>query len=109
KARFGGNAKSKKMRNSMLKQEFSKFRIGEAEGLDKGYDRMQKILSQLNQLKTKPENEDINLKFLRALTSSWSQMSKDTLLFPQSNLQDQAMLYLLVPPVLAKRCHMEIV
>nr|GEY98927.1 hypothetical protein [Tanacetum cinerariifolium] len=35
--------------------------------------RMQKILSQLNQLKTKPEDEDINLKFLRALPSSWSQ------------------------------------
>ncbi|GJT90574.1 putative reverse transcriptase domain-containing protein [Tanacetum coccineum] len=29
--------------------------------------RMQKILSQLNQLKAKPEDEDINLKFLRAL------------------------------------------
>nr|GFB05382.1 xylulose kinase-1 [Tanacetum cinerariifolium] len=30
KARFGGNVESKKMRKSMLKQEFSKFRIGEA-------------------------------------------------------------------------------
>nr|GEW78715.1 ribonuclease H-like domain-containing protein [Tanacetum cinerariifolium] len=61
KARFGGNAKSKKIRKSMLKQEFSEFRIGEAKGLYKGYDRMQKILSQLNQLKAKPEDEDINL------------------------------------------------
>ncbi|GKF28333.1 ribonuclease H-like domain-containing protein, partial [Tanacetum coccineum] len=57
KARFGGNAESKKMRKSMLKQEFSEFRISEAEGLHKGYDRMQKILSQLNQLKAKPEDE----------------------------------------------------
>nr|GEU89577.1 uncharacterized mitochondrial protein AtMg00810-like [Tanacetum cinerariifolium] len=72
KARFGGNAESKKMRKSMLKQEFLEFRIGKAEGLHKGYDRMQKILSQLNQLKAKPEDEDINLKFLRALPSSWS-------------------------------------
>nr|GFA13435.1 xylulose kinase-1 [Tanacetum cinerariifolium] len=71
--------------------------------------RMQKILSQLNLLKAKLEDEDINLKFLRALPSSWSQMSKDTLLFPQANLQVYAILYLLVPPVLAKRCHMEIV
>nr|GFC77297.1 ribonuclease H-like domain-containing protein [Tanacetum cinerariifolium] len=54
-------------------QEFSEFIIGEAEGLHKGYDRMQKILSHLNQLKAKLEDEDINLKFLRALTSSWSQ------------------------------------
>ncbi|GKA02648.1 hypothetical protein Tco_0675429 [Tanacetum coccineum] len=75
KARFGGNAKSKKMIKSMLKQEISEFRISEAEGLHKGYDRMQKILSQLNQLKAKPEDEDINLKFLRALPSSWSQVA----------------------------------
>ncbi|GJU43491.1 ribonuclease H-like domain-containing protein [Tanacetum coccineum] len=75
KARFGGNAESKKMRKSMLKQEFSEFRISEAEGLHKGYDRMHKILSPLNQLKAKPEDEDINLKFLRALPSSWSQVA----------------------------------
>ncbi|GJX83408.1 ribonuclease H-like domain-containing protein [Tanacetum coccineum] len=75
KARFGGNAESKKMRKSMLKQEFSEFRISESEGLHKGYDRMQKILSQLNQLKAKPDDEDINLKFLRGLPSSWSQVA----------------------------------
>nr|GEU52395.1 putative ribonuclease H-like domain-containing protein [Tanacetum cinerariifolium] len=75
KARFSGNAKSKKMRKSMLKQEFLEFRIGEAKGLHKGYVRMQKILSQLNQLKAKPEDEDINLRFLRALPSSWSQVA----------------------------------
>nr|GEV47246.1 ribonuclease H-like domain, reverse transcriptase, RNA-dependent DNA polymerase [Tanacetum cinerariifolium] len=63
------------MRKSMLKQEFLEFIIGEAEGLHKGYDRMQNILSQLNQLKAKPEDEDINLKFLRALPSSWSQVA----------------------------------
>ncbi|GKA64861.1 putative ribonuclease H-like domain-containing protein [Tanacetum coccineum] len=68
KARFGGNAKSKKMRKSMLKQEFLEFRISESEGLHKGYDRMQKILSQLNQLKAKPDDEDINLKFLELKT-----------------------------------------
>ncbi|GKD25621.1 putative ribonuclease H-like domain-containing protein [Tanacetum coccineum] len=75
KARFGGNAESKKMRKSMLKQEFLEFRISETEGLHKGYDKMQKILSQLNQLKAKTEDEDINLKFLIALPSSWSQVA----------------------------------
>nr|GEW39351.1 putative ribonuclease H-like domain-containing protein [Tanacetum cinerariifolium] len=75
KARFGGNAKSKKMRKSMLKQEFSEFRFRKEEGLHKGYDRMQKILSQLNQLKAKPDAKDINLKFLRALPLSWSQVA----------------------------------
>ncbi|GJX70102.1 hypothetical protein Tco_0307273, partial [Tanacetum coccineum] len=65
KARFGGNAESKKMRKSMLKQEFLEFRISKSKGLHKEYDRIQKILRQLNQLKAKPDDEDINLKFLR--------------------------------------------
>nr|GEU62372.1 putative ribonuclease H-like domain-containing protein [Tanacetum cinerariifolium] len=64
KARFGKNAESKKIRKSMLKQEFLEFRIGEVEGLHKGYDRMQKILSQLNQL-----------KYLKALPSLWAQVA----------------------------------
>ncbi|GJY53957.1 hypothetical protein Tco_0445621 [Tanacetum coccineum] len=34
KARFGGNDESKKMRKSMLKQEFSEFRVSESEGAD---------------------------------------------------------------------------
>nr|GEY80923.1 hypothetical protein [Tanacetum cinerariifolium] len=45
------------------------------EGLHKVYDRMQKILSQLNQLKAKPDAEEINLWFLRALPSLWSQVA----------------------------------
>ncbi|GKA13522.1 hypothetical protein Tco_0693168 [Tanacetum coccineum] len=70
----------------------------ESEGLHNGYDRMQKILSQLNQLKAKPDDEDINLKFLRGLPSSWSHSYKLKTLeiryskdnshsFPQVNLQ----------------------
>ncbi|GJU79373.1 hypothetical protein Tco_1276443 [Tanacetum coccineum] len=62
KARFGGNDESKKMRKSMLKQEFSEFRVSESEGLHKGYDRFQKILSQLNQMQAKPDNEDCKMK-----------------------------------------------
>ena len=64
KARFGGNEESKRMRKSMLKQEFQEFNITEAEGLHGGYDRFQKILSQLNQLVARPDNEDCNAKFL---------------------------------------------
>ncbi|GKC06172.1 ribonuclease H-like domain-containing protein, partial [Tanacetum coccineum] len=52
KARFGGNDESKKMRKSMLKQEFSEFRM-----------------------QAKPDNEDCNTKFLRALPLSWSQVA----------------------------------
>ncbi|GJR06343.1 putative ribonuclease H-like domain-containing protein [Tanacetum coccineum] len=39
KARFGGNEESKKIRKSMLKQEFSDFKVTKSEGLHKGYDR----------------------------------------------------------------------
>ncbi|GJZ84536.1 hypothetical protein Tco_0649875, partial [Tanacetum coccineum] len=58
KARFGGNEESKKMKKTMLKQQFAEFSVTEEEGLHKGYD-----------------NDDINLKFLRALPSSWSQVA----------------------------------
>nr|GEV29636.1 ribonuclease H-like domain-containing protein [Tanacetum cinerariifolium] len=72
KARFGGIPESKKMQKSLLKQKFEEFKIFEKEGLDKGYDKMQKILSQMNTLKIKPEPEDVNMKFLRGLPPSWS-------------------------------------
>ncbi|GJZ79221.1 ribonuclease H-like domain-containing protein, partial [Tanacetum coccineum] len=75
KARFGGNEESKKMQKSFLKQEFEEFKITEAEGLHTGYDKFQKILSQMNTRKVRHENEDVNLKFLRALPSSWSQVT----------------------------------
>nr|GEZ00449.1 hypothetical protein [Tanacetum cinerariifolium] len=75
KARFGGNEESKKMRKTMLKQAFSEFSVSEEERLHKGYDRFQKILSQLNQMQAKLDNDDVNIKFLRALSPSWSQVS----------------------------------
>ncbi|GJW38230.1 hypothetical protein Tco_0064075 [Tanacetum coccineum] len=75
KARFGGNEESKKIRKSMLKQEFVDFKISKSECLHKGYDRFQKVLSQLNQMQAKPDNEDCNMKFLRALPPSWSQVA----------------------------------
>nr|GEV65213.1 ribonuclease H-like domain, reverse transcriptase, RNA-dependent DNA polymerase [Tanacetum cinerariifolium] len=45
------------------------------EGLDKGYDKMQKILSQMNTLKIKPKPKDVNIKFLRGLPPSWSSIA----------------------------------
>ncbi|GJV40793.1 ribonuclease H-like domain-containing protein [Tanacetum coccineum] len=75
KARFGGNEESKKIRKTMLKQQFIEFSVTEEEGLHKGYDMFQKILSQLDQVQARPDNDDINLKFLRALPSSWSQVA----------------------------------
>nr|GEV55834.1 hypothetical protein [Tanacetum cinerariifolium] len=53
-------------------QKFEEFKVSEEDGLDKGYDKMQKILTQMNTLKIKPDPEDVNMKFLRGLPSSWS-------------------------------------
>ncbi|GJZ77557.1 putative reverse transcriptase domain-containing protein [Tanacetum coccineum] len=71
KSRFGGNDESKKMRKSMLKQEFLEFRVSESEGLHKGYDRFQKILSQLYQMHAKPDNEDCNMSS-QSTSPSWT-------------------------------------
>nr|GFA57479.1 hypothetical protein [Tanacetum cinerariifolium] len=71
-ARFGGNAESKKMQKSLLKQKFEEFKIFEEEGLDKGYDKMQKIITKMNTLKIKPEPKDVNINFLRGLPPSWT-------------------------------------
>nr|GEW25413.1 putative ribonuclease H-like domain-containing protein [Tanacetum cinerariifolium] len=42
------------------------------DGLDKDHDKMQKILTQMNTLKIKPDPKDVNVKFLRGLPPSWS-------------------------------------
>ncbi|GJV20575.1 hypothetical protein Tco_1369595, partial [Tanacetum coccineum] len=47
RTRFGGNANSKKMQKAIFKQQFEAFKISNSEGLEKGYDRFQQLLSQL--------------------------------------------------------------
>nr|GFB33865.1 hypothetical protein [Tanacetum cinerariifolium] len=75
------------MRKTMLKQQFTEFSVTDEEGLHKGYNRFQKILIQLNQVQAKPDNDDINMKFLRALPSSWSQVALEL------KTRDQDMIY----------------
>ncbi|GJV19984.1 ribonuclease H-like domain-containing protein [Tanacetum coccineum] len=47
KSRFSGNDESKKMQKYILKQQFEGFSVSNSEGLHKGYDRFQSLLSQL--------------------------------------------------------------
>nr|GEU56890.1 putative ribonuclease H-like domain-containing protein [Tanacetum cinerariifolium] len=47
KSRFGENDESKKMQKYILKRQFKGFSISNSEGLHKGYDRFQSLLSQL--------------------------------------------------------------
>ncbi|GJR35604.1 ribonuclease H-like domain-containing protein [Tanacetum coccineum] len=75
KSRFGGNDESKKMQKYILKQQFESFSVSNSEGLHKGYDRFQSLLSQLEIHGAGVSTEDANQKFLRSLPASWSQVS----------------------------------
>ncbi|GJR50091.1 hypothetical protein Tco_1400612, partial [Tanacetum coccineum] len=69
KSRFGGNDESKKMQKYILKQQFEGFSVSNTEGLHKGYDRFQSLLSQLEIHRAGVSTEDANKKFLRSLPS----------------------------------------
>ncbi|GJY53646.1 ribonuclease H-like domain-containing protein [Tanacetum coccineum] len=75
KSRFGGNDESKKMQKYILKQQFKGFSVSNSEGLHKGYDRFQSLLSQQRIMLAGVSTEDANQKFLRSLPSAWSQVS----------------------------------
>ncbi|GJU68836.1 hypothetical protein Tco_1255095 [Tanacetum coccineum] len=46
KSRFGGNDESKKMQKYILKQQFEGFTVSNTDGIHKGYERFQSLLSQ---------------------------------------------------------------
>ncbi|GJS36591.1 putative ribonuclease H-like domain-containing protein [Tanacetum coccineum] len=75
KSRFGGNDESKKMQKYILKQQFEGFSVSSSEGIHKGYDIFQSLLSQLEIHGAGVSTEDANKKFLRSLPSVWSQVS----------------------------------
>nr|GEV49742.1 hypothetical protein [Tanacetum cinerariifolium] len=68
--------------------KFKEFKVSKEEGLDKGYDNMQKILTQMNTLKIKPDQEDVNMKFLRGLPPSWSKIDTKGYLSSSSTLSN---------------------
>ncbi|GJV01809.1 hypothetical protein Tco_1335378 [Tanacetum coccineum] len=75
RTRFGDNANSKKMQKAVLKQQFELFTISSSEGLEKGYDRFQQLLSQLEAHGAEVSTEDANHKFLRSLPPAWSNLA----------------------------------
>ncbi|GJX38361.1 ribonuclease H-like domain-containing protein [Tanacetum coccineum] len=75
KSRFGGNDESKKMQIYILKQQFESFSVSNSEGLHKGHDRFQSLLSQLEIHGACVSTKDANQKFFRSLLASWSQVS----------------------------------
>ncbi|GJR88537.1 putative ribonuclease H-like domain-containing protein [Tanacetum coccineum] len=75
KTRFGGNKESKKMQKTILKQQYDNFTASRSEGLDKTYDRFQKLISQLEIHGEVISQEDENLKLLRSLPSAWNNIA----------------------------------
>ncbi|GJR87446.1 hypothetical protein Tco_0211457 [Tanacetum coccineum] len=68
---FGGNDESKKMQKYILKQQFEGFTVSNSDGIHKGYERFQSLLSQLEIHGAGVSTEDANQKFLRSLPSAW--------------------------------------
>nr|GEZ79398.1 hypothetical protein [Tanacetum cinerariifolium] len=62
--RFGGNTKTKKVKKTLLKQQFENFYGSSSKGLDQIHDRLQKIVSQLEIHRVSLSQEYVNLKFL---------------------------------------------
>ncbi|GJT60241.1 copia protein [Tanacetum coccineum] len=63
------------MQKTILKQQYENFTASRSEGLDKIYDRFQKLISQLEIQGEVISQEDANLKLLRSLPSAWNNIS----------------------------------
>ncbi|GJY63539.1 hypothetical protein Tco_0464999 [Tanacetum coccineum] len=57
--RFGGNAATKKTQRNLLKQQYENFTAPSSEMLDQTFDRLQKLVSQLELLDEKLSQEDL--------------------------------------------------
>nr|GEZ33751.1 hypothetical protein [Tanacetum cinerariifolium] len=69
--RYGGNKESKKVQRILLKQQYENFAASSLETLDQTFDRLQKLISQLEIQGEVIKQEDINLKLLRNLLFKW--------------------------------------
>ncbi|GJY75451.1 putative ribonuclease H-like domain-containing protein [Tanacetum coccineum] len=70
--RFGGNATTRKTQRNLLKQQYENFTAPSSEMLDQTFDRLQKLVSQLELLDEKLSQEDVNQKLLRSLSPEWN-------------------------------------
>ncbi|GJY76237.1 hypothetical protein Tco_0481353 [Tanacetum coccineum] len=66
--RFGGNAATKKTQRNLLKQQYENFTAFSSEVLDQTFDRLQKLISQVEIHGESISQEDVNQKFLRSLS-----------------------------------------
>ncbi|GJZ82872.1 putative ribonuclease H-like domain-containing protein [Tanacetum coccineum] len=69
--RYRGNKESKKVQRTLLKQQYKNFLGSSSEIIDQTFDRLQKLISQLEIQGKVITQEDMNLKLLRSLPSEW--------------------------------------
>ncbi|GJW62601.1 hypothetical protein Tco_0111936 [Tanacetum coccineum] len=66
---------SRMMQKAVFKTTVCSITISSSEGLEKGYDRFQQLLSQLEAHGAEVSTEDANHKFLRSLPTAWSNLA----------------------------------
>ncbi|GJQ99793.1 hypothetical protein Tco_0522778 [Tanacetum coccineum] len=69
---FGGNTATKKTQKKKLKQQYKNFTASSTEVIEQTYERLQKLISQLEMHGEVIPQEDINQKFLRSLSQEWT-------------------------------------
>ncbi|GJY80112.1 ribonuclease H-like domain-containing protein [Tanacetum coccineum] len=69
--RYGGKKESKKVQRTLLKQQYENFAGSSSETIDQTFNKLQKLISQLEIQGEVITQEDMNLKLLRSLPSEW--------------------------------------
>nr|GEY42567.1 hypothetical protein [Tanacetum cinerariifolium] len=70
--RFRGNIATKKTQKNLLKQQYENFAASSTEVIEQTYERLQKLISQLEMHGEVIPQEEINQKFLRSLSQEWT-------------------------------------
>ncbi|GJT58083.1 hypothetical protein Tco_0993137 [Tanacetum coccineum] len=68
----GGRSATKKTQRNLLKQQYENFTAPSSETLNQTFDRLQKLMSQLEILGETLSQEDVNQKLLRSLSLEWN-------------------------------------
>ncbi|GKA39628.1 ribonuclease H-like domain-containing protein [Tanacetum coccineum] len=68
----GGYILQKKTQKNLLKQQYENFATSNTEVIEQAYERLQKLISQLEMHGEVIPQEDINQKFLRSLSQEWT-------------------------------------
>ncbi|GKC14434.1 hypothetical protein Tco_1011216 [Tanacetum coccineum] len=72
KNRFGGNTTTRKTQKNLLKRQYENFVESSTKVIEQTYERLQRLISQLEMHGKVIPQEDINQNFLRSLSQEWT-------------------------------------